>query len=476
MVADLHIHPNIKGYGNSKTKNSKPFSIDDPSCLWYQDLPTKKDEGVENLLGFTPYRQSDLTTCAESQVTIACVSLYPLEKGFMDIRDKSPLNMFEKLIATLVSGIGKKRVEEIRSPHFNYFNDLYGEYQYMVDLHNRPPTGGHDFYQLCKNGQSLQQAKPDSVQLIVTIEGAHALCNGSDTLNAMNWDKVEDRIKEMKAWDYPPFFITLAHHFYNGLCTQAKSLFDISGKLLDQDLGTRDYEHEPIDSITSPIQDLGLTVIRELLSKTNGRRVLIDVKHMSLDARKQYYQLLKTAYRGEPIPVICSHGALAIENEKNFYYHQVNMELETDIQIIYETGGLIGIEMDQRILGYNKNRFWKSVGKIFNNQDKQNFIEAGYFWNQVIRIAEYAYQHQFQTDPWQCICLGSDYDGIINPLNEYRHAGKLDLLFNQLEKHLTLYWSEADCIIPPNHNGLSAAQVIEKIRYTNLKNFIIQHY
>lgn len=475
MVADLHIHPNIKGYGNSKTKNSKPFSIDDPSCLWYQDLPTKKDESVENLLGFTPYRQSDLSTCSQSHVNIACVSLYPLEKGFMDIRNKSLLNLFEKLIATLVSGIGSKRVEEIRADNFNYFDDLVSEYTYLTELDGRPPTGGQQAYQLCRSGNALLQAPSNTVQLIVSIEGAHALCNGSDTLNPENWQGVEDRIKAIKDWLHPPFFITLAHHFYNGLCTQAKSLFDISGKLLNQDLGTRDYDLPVEDAITSPIQEIGLKVIEHLLSTTNGRRILIDVKHMSLDARKQYYQLLNTTYSSENIPVICSHGALAL-SESGFYYHQVNMELATDIQMIYATGGLIGIEMDQRILGYNKNRFWKWAGNIFKGAEKQAFEEAGYFWNQVINIAEYAFQNGFANDPWKCICLGSDYDGIINPLNRYRDASTLNNLFQQLEQHLNLYWSEANTVIPKNHNGITAAQVIEKIRYTNMKDFIIQHY
>ena len=67
-----------------------------------------------------------------------------------------------------------------------------------------------------------------------------------------------------------PWFVTFSHHFYNELCGHARSLRKIIGKLTNQEEG-----------INTSFTPLGLEVLDILLDKNNGRRILIDVKHMS---------------------------------------------------------------------------------------------------------------------------------------------------------------------------------------------------
>ena len=50
-----------------------------------------------------------------------------------------------------------------------------------------------------------------------------------------------------------------------------------------------------------------MEVLDILLDENNGRRILIDVKHMSAIGRKQFYELRKIKYNNQ-IPVIISHG------------------------------------------------------------------------------------------------------------------------------------------------------------------------
>jgi hypothetical protein len=115
----------------------------------------------------------------------------------------------------------------------------------------------------------------------VSIEGAHSLGCGID--NNADFDSLNNSITTIKSWEYPPFFITFAHHFYNELCGQAESLTSLLKKLADQS-----------DGLNTGFTPLGEQVLRSLLDTSNGKRILIDVKHMS-----QKYRLLPAtaAYR-----------------------------------------------------------------------------------------------------------------------------------------------------------------------------------
>jgi hypothetical protein len=67
--------------------------------------------------------------------------------------------------------------------------------------------------------------------------------------------------------DNAPWFVTFSHHFYNELCGHARSLRSIIGKITDQE-----------DRINSDFTPLGLEVLDILLDKSDGRRILIDIK------------------------------------------------------------------------------------------------------------------------------------------------------------------------------------------------------
>lgn len=96
--------------------------------------------------------------------------------------------------------------------------------------------------------------------------------------------------------DNAPWFFTYSHHFYNDLCGHARSLRSIIGKLTDQETG-----------VNSDFTPLGLEVLDILLDKSNGRRILIDIKHMSPLGRKRFLDLRKSKYNSE-FPIIISHG------------------------------------------------------------------------------------------------------------------------------------------------------------------------
>lgn len=461
-IIDLHVHSTLKPFGNSFYPNNDRTIFTNSSCIWFNDQRTRTDFKLESLLGICRYRQSDFRSLTDGQVKIAVVSLYPIEKEFFMIR-KSTLKSLDRFIGELASMFGKARIDNVRADDFSYFKDMCDEYAFLCCLDGK--IADSRMYKIM--GDATQMVSDANLLIIPSFEGCHALCNGNNPRLDSAWEFMEDNVKTVKQWTSPPLFVTFAHHFYNGLCTHARSLFDSAGNLLDQEYGMRDYNFLPKDA-EEPINARGKKLIELLLSKTNGRRILIDIKHMSREARITYYQLLMTQYKDEKIPVLCSHGALALDNQ-----HEINLHPE-DIIMIYRTGGLIGLEMDQRILGYNHKRFIKFVKAMFH-PNRSAFDDAAYFFRQIIAIAEPCYRVDPAGDPWRCIALGSDYDGVINPLNHYPDAVSLSRLYQNLIVHLEQYWDE-NGEIPRKHDGLDAASVIYRVMYGNALGFIEANY
>src|SRR5690606_10738749 len=135
-----------------------------------------------------------------------------------------------------------------------------------------------------------------------------------------------------------------------------------------------------------PERDLGLRITRELLDLDDdleprgGRRILIDVKHMSARARKEYYEAIVRPYNANyehwsadkqarygRLPVLFSHAAYAgadtldtliekADREHDHYhvppFYAWNINLcDEDIREVHASGGLIGLCFDQRICG-----------------------------------------------------------------------------------------------------------------------------
>jgi Membrane dipeptidase (Peptidase family M19) len=451
-VIDLHVHSTLKPFGQSFKSGSDTEDRKDLSCIWHEDKARGLDTLIEKL-GLARYRQSDCTSLVQGNHRIACVSLYPLERGFTELQ-KAPLRLRRKAILDFVTMLGKDRIKHIESNDYNYFKDFKIELHYLMALNNKIPANGSQQYNVVIPENVLNTQS--DLLIIPTVEGGHFLCEGYDTENPENWKNLATNILYVKNQPSPLFFVTLAHHFYNGLCTHAKSLFGLIANVLDQTHGMDDNGHP---SNLDPISPLGKKVIDLLLTKSNGQRILIDVKHMSKKARNAYYAILASdEYKDEKIPIVYSHGACDFEEN-----NQINLNT-TDVLEIYKSEGIIGIEIDQRILGFKNHR---------SRKNNEAYFDAKSFWKQVIAIAEHAYDNDFEN-PWQCIALGSDYDGIINPLDSFRDSSTVEELRNNLIAHLDDYWS-SNAKIPKNYKG-NSSQIIHQIMYQNAFDFITKHY
>jgi len=466
-IIDIHVHSTLKPYGHSLYPNESATDATSEGCIWYNDPPSNGDKLLENTAGFPRFRQSDFTSLVKGGADVAIVALYPIEKDF--VKPQVP-GMLSNLLVDLVSLFGRIRINNIKAASFNYFNDLQQEYVFLKKLDDTVPASSNRKYKLIGSGAALSAALPNDNLLIVTsVEGAHAFCEGNDVEVAANWANLAVNVGTVKHWSHPPFFITFNHHFYNGLSSHAKSFFDIIAKLLIQ----KYKMDEPVSADSSYITPLGYNLIDLLYTPDadNGKRILIDIKHMAKETRKEFYAYRKTNYPNTPI--ICSHTGVT-----EYFAEPINMDKD-DIKEIFESRGIIGIELDQRVLGFNSkagNRFFRWVGNIFRSNKKTDYIWAEYFWLNIVYVAEQCYKIDNSRDPWEIISLGSDLDGVINPLNKFRTAADFQNLAEALLLYVKEYWDSGKSLIPRNHLNKDAHDVVYQIMYSNAKNFIINNY
>jgi hypothetical protein len=349
-------------------------------------------------------------------------------------------------------------------------------------------------------GELIETVNEGTIAIVTTIEGGHSLGGGSKlSLKAIPDDSALDNVRdqlymtdlqlddnsflepsiqcgmvdkfqsdavkffvltllkhieEVKNWgngQFAPFFITFSHHFWNQLCGHAISLPRKLGyDLMDQHRG-----------LEEPMTEVGKVIVCALLSKNNGKRVLIDTKHMSLAGKDWYYGCVEKFNKGLPdelkIPIISSHSAgngikqMPKEGQKDTAQAYENYDTSTDrfniweinlsdeeILRIHESNGLIGLNFDERILSGHQ---WRDELKLVDSHSSdwvKPIAEHLYHIASVIQTKaggnpiQMAWDEQVTRKLWRRLAMGSDFDGAINPVNAYCRATD----FVQLEQNL----------------------------------------
>ncbi|MEI6049999.1 MAG: hypothetical protein WCS03_13940 [Bacteroidota bacterium] len=466
--------------------------------------------------------QGDFIKLAQGGVRVLFLSLYPVEQGFLRFNQLGiETGNITDALAHVILNMPKERADEIQSYEHNYFTDLFNEYDFLLrfadpykenvrlNLFKRRKFKFKivaDFNELntILNLDSDLNPNPvsdDTIAVILTIEGAHSLGVGQRNTLVLDYTDLSSTLKENiarlkklgpsgKEGHHCPLFISLSHHFWNQLGGHAVSLWNIIRKVLDQNTG-----------VNEGIKDLGKLVVDELLSKENGRRILIDVSHMSVKVRQWFYKkyLRERELRtGEKIPVIVSHtgvnGLPTIAGSEMQgtpeTIHDVADELynnsikfnpwdvfisDEEILIIHNSGGLIGLNLDERIMmgkevldAAKKNARWK-LPLIKDTIWIEPLIE------EILYIAKTIYSEPSDENViWDNICIGSDYDGMITPVKAYPNANsfpKLDkMIFEQLRKRIN---TEP---FLTNKSDTEIREITDMIVWKNALRFLKKHY
>lgn len=492
---DLHCHPSLKSYGRSfSTSNpgENPKDRSKRSSIWHYDPPQGLDIPLNKLIGLTRFSQSDLTAVAYGNIQIICASLYRVEHGLVNFNFTGTGNLTD-FAANFISGLGIDRINYLQN-HKGYFSDLEKEYDYYKSLDGVLIPFKDDIkrkYIIVKNytdlEEKIRQAESEidcqTIFIILTIEGAHHFFDNREQIQPDDVTTYKENvlinIRKIKNWHHKPFFITLGHHFYNGLCGHAESLRDfIQDLLTDQEF-----------MMNTPVNSLGWEVIKELLDNTNGKRIHIDIKHMSYTSRVEYIRYLKNErsaeYTAKQLPLIISHGACnGLSSKENPVYHPglegtaKNMFVgdinfyDVELLEMARSGGIIGLQLDERRIG--SKQYIKSLKKTFASTTERRHSNSKLLWNNIQHIVQLLDAHNLFA--WDCIAIGSDNDGIIDPINLFWTSEYMDDLIQYIERHAFNFLNDTDIRFNVAANKISAAEVVQRIFYGNAKEFIRKYY
>ncbi len=533
LYADLHAHPTL--YAFNRLRND-PRQEGDPERFHpWRDLPVDARARERGAHAAT-YRQCSFDQCVRSRTRLVFASLTPIEKGFFEVldegrrpfgiealrlatgatlargglelarhgrdeavqeitailRNRGPLRM---LLQMLYLRYGLARVRYITSDAYDYWDEFFRELDFLRsrDGQRVPPGdhGGGGCYRIVRGAGQLRRildGPGDDVACVLTIEGAYVFAVGPGHA-PLDLDAVMERISVLKAQPEPVLFVTFAHHFDNGLCGHAHSIPDAGRLVIDQRRAMGDgFVRDG---------DRGMRVARELLDLDDdledrgGRRILLDVKHMSPRARGEYYAEIVRPYnerwaarsraqrrRRPRIPVIASHvaysGATTLRQlvdgagrEDDHWFTGgrnawgINL-CDEDIAAIHDSEGILGVILDRRVAGVAPGlrppeEMWSRV-----------------VVDQVLGIVDAVMldDRRGKADRrriWDRIALGSDYDGVMHPIPRYPTVERFDLLAEDLARHL-------HAVRHTRMIGeLGVDDLVEKICWRNAADFALRH-
>lgn len=415
--------------------------------------------------------------------------------------DKNLASFLRGILQSTIMQIPVKRTKFLKS-NYNYFKELKRERDFFLGPNDKMTTSdifipplrnkkrakkdinkypeyynAQGVYTVALDGEHMNRIiSENKIAVVFTIEGANVF-NSMGSVDKIL--KKIDRIRNGEEWKKTPvFFISLAHHFNNSLCGHAHSIIGGVDLLIDQKKG-----------MNTGFTDKGWAVSRKLLNldesyrpiENGERQILIDVKHMSARSRMNYYDKIiePNLKRPKPIPVVASHCGYSgrptlkeliknLNNENNrdkidgFNPWNINLSDE-DIRLIYASGGIIGINFDQRILG---------VQRKHKKLDDHFYL----LWNNIKAMVNVLLKSQltdrYYRDPkdrWNLFAIGTDFDGAIDPANGYSTT----LNFKDFRKKLIQRLNNEQNLCPV---GLTPEAIADKVCFENAYNFTLSNF
>lgn len=478
---DIHCHPSLKPFSKSfKYTPPKQNSIDPnrKNSIWHYSPPNFLEKFVNRIVTLTKFTQTDFTALAKSGTKVVVVALYPFEKHFFG-KEIIGIKGVTDVLVNLAASISQSRMDSIRNSN-DYYKDLTDEYEYYKQLHNQVEKIDDIIftYRLVRSFEDIENnlrqetASKKIINIIITIEGGHSFNTGID----MNKDmassaEVLENIHLIKTWEHRPMFLTLAHHFYNELCGHARSI-SIGAIKKNQNRG-----------LNTGFTELGLKAVDLLLDNSDGNRIPIDVKHLSTASRKDYYQLLDTKYASENIPIIASHGACngkysitqwdktGIPDHEDWFCNIDINFYDQELVRIARSNGIFGIQLDERRIGSEKAISESKV--FFPNKRRQLRRKALLVWRQVQHIAEVLDKEGLFC--WGIQTIGSDFDGIVNPINGLWTAENMKDLAEEMLNHAEDYLSK-NMMRLNDFNRIDAQTIVKRVMRQNAMEFIEKNY
>ena len=481
IMADLHCHSLLKPYYSG---SNDLWSFWEHHCE-----PESYNSVLEKSESVPKFTQGNFESMLLGNVKLVYVSLTPLE---FEMRHPKIFRDLEKLRNTFacMAGISPKW-EFFLSDKVDYFEELCGHFELLQNGEKQAFYNGEDSlrYEIITSASQFRSVMkdPNRLGIVVSIEGAHSLGEGPLSPDLLASPYYQEQVLEHLAMlkgnhpidregnflDFPVCVMTINHFMWNGLSGHAKTFGTVEGLLFNQSEG-----------INTGFTTLGEKVVKQMLDKSSGRRILPDVKHMSIPSRQWYYAYLESLRRaGDTVPVVATHVGIGgesweiVDNSKmqktlptRDYLNQSPISMfDEDIRQIAMTKGILGIMLD-------KYRLAGSIGNAAVDDSREGSQNRRKVYIQLLVLNMLEVVDVLQNkSAWDIISIGSDFDGMIFAMETYdcgyEFSSLREDLFNFFDAPEDLWDLYPKRKIQRMMYGFSAAEIVEKVMGSNLIAF-----
>jgi microsomal dipeptidase-like Zn-dependent dipeptidase len=513
---DFHVHPTLKCMFSKEDHKTSPWqSIDVVHFPWLLKWCTDFDSILCS--------QSNLQQLHFNQYHLICIALFAPERAM------TTASLLLKQAASLSPLLDPDQLKIINSSSTRPIDLILQDINEVLLKPERFGIQGKKIV-ILKKGVRFVENDPDSLFVAFTVEGAHSLSSSFIKSSISAADIISHLNYITKELGWPVISMNLTHLEQYPLCNHAFGIQFINKG-----------EFYPTGKDISPE---GIQIIKECYQ----RKILIDLKHMSLGARRFLIERLRTASDFTSInqPLVCTHAGFAgisfseIHNyleyhdqpDPNYGYviwgkpafykkdkdrisfnpSSINL-YDEEIIAVLQSGGMLGLSMDKRILGYTAPDETAAYDDLVYEEEYISVKEKEYFLTsnttsekmndthcliqddvQKIgkvnpQVEEYHLNHFMAhllhffklsimagyplEKAMTQICIGSDFDGMINPIWSCPTIDSIGNFKKKLvEKFGAFARSNADEIqLPSNFN---TGRFMDLLFYENGKNFLLQ--
>lgn len=516
---DFHVHPTLKSmFSEEATKTSPWIDIDVKKIHWLLRWCTE----FPYILG----SQANLLQLSADGPDIICVAIFVPERGMTN--NKLILKQAEGSLQTYLN---PSRLKKINDETLKPYPDLVHEDLDVLLNANRFGITGKKVKILSKDTPYDPQ-DTSSLYVIFSVEGCHSLSSTLDK-NKISKDEIIRNMDEI-ADKYPLVSVNVTHLEQYPFCNHAYGVQFISNN-----------EFKPTEN---RISDPGLAIIQHCYE----RGIMIDVKHLSLASRRMLVEDVRNRPEFLPInqPLICTHAGFTgltykdipdymmdfnkVRREKYSYilwakpkkYNTLNGLMtafnpssinlyDEDIMAILRSDGMIGLNLDKRILGYTEGDSRPAAMDDFafeeeyiSNEEKDVYLTKRRIGTRVNdftcitmqevleggevnpRLAEYHLCHFMShvlhfikvvvdagdydiNKALTQICIGSDFDGLINPVRCCMTVMDINALKDAFRKNFMAY-ARVNKELVKLPADFTIDSFTEQLFFENGKNFILK--
>ena len=514
---DFHLHPTLKSLfsednADAQTKKFSPWMPLDKSKIPFllkccTDFP------------YILQSQGNLAQLIASDCNLICMALYIpeydmlIDKLLMD-STSGPLNAYlqKDKIDAILNG---NPYEILRKDDWMTLTDTarFG----VTNKKIKPLLRRSDY----------DENDTNTLHLVFSVEGCHTLSSG---LQNFDVDDIINNIDDLRS-KVALLSINLTHMEQSPLCNHAFGMQFLS----NEGFRPRGFK-------------MSLDGIRVLMH-CYEHDIMIDVKHMSLAARQQLYELRGTDdFKDIRQPIVCTHAGFTGISVKEiadyvfavrkfprkgytvlwqgkpvkygthprpcFNASSINL-YDEDIMEILLSGGIIGLSMDKRILGYQDfereangrddfpleteyvsdkelnsflGRSKVKISKAFSDRSGKvmqwHEIEEGglvnprmsayhlkHFMAHVLHVLALAEQNDYDVKKaMNQICIGSDFDGLINPIWTCETTISLEVFKSEFEEQFIPFAEASEFSLP---TGFDISSFSRKLFFENGRDFVL---